>query len=528
MGFSATPSDRNRPERSPLWAIEVQADEPLESRYLAVLSQGLAQGHTPHAIRDRSQRRPPSNTLASRLAKSVLKLESAMARCEPMKPPPVPHDIPDERRSDVLVLLQPESAGIRARPPGPDTVIVITWPAGASTSTVGLREVIDRQPTVRFRVATWTAGAAAPMDVDVSVPTQFPFSWTRDLVLRKAMTFAAQCALRLLQSGRLPLGSLEHGAQARPCGLPAVAMPPTQAWRVLEYGARMAARMVHKLFLRAVSQSNEWHVRLSPRAWRDHVRHEGPLLANPPGCYWADPFVIEHEGRTVVFVEEYVHARGLAHLSALEVDEAGRVTPLGACLTEDFHLSFPYVFRWKGELYMLPETHQAQQIRVYRCLEFPLKWELAAVLKDQVSAADSVVFEKDGRWWLLTNIDSSGGGDHCSELHVFWSDHPLSTQWTPHPANPVVCDAARARNGGFILEDGRVLRVSQMQAYGVYGSGYSVSEITTLSETDYREKTVCTKHPDGRTSTGAHHLSSTGRWSASDELRAPRLKWLGA
>lgn len=45
-------------------------------------------------------------------------------------------------------------------------------------------------------------------------------------------------------------------------------------------------------------------------------------------------------------------------------------------LNENFHLSYPNVFEYDGSIYMLPETFESNQLRLYKCVSFPYKWEL--------------------------------------------------------------------------------------------------------------------------------------------------------
>ena len=80
--------------------------------------------------------------------------------------------------------------------------------------------------------------------------------------------------------------------------------------------------------------------------------------------------------------------------------DGNRVTDLGPVIVEPYHLSFPFLFTHEGTLYMCPECSGSGQIRVYRCTGFPLQWELAAVLMENVSAADTMLFPRDGRWWI--------------------------------------------------------------------------------------------------------------------------------
>ena len=108
---------------------------------------------------------------------------------------------------------------------------------------------------------------------------------------------------------------------------------------------------------------------------------------------------------------------------------------------------------------------------------------------NDVSASDSNIFYHDDKWWLFTNICSSNIGDHCSELHIFYSDSFDSSNWKKHPMNPVVFDSRFARNGGKILsKDKKLYRVFQKQAFEIYGASYGIAEICNLDLLSYKEK----------------------------------------
>ena len=49
-------------------------------------------------------------------------------------------------------------------------------------------------------------------------------------------------------------------------------------------------------------------------------------------------------------------------------------------LREPFHLSFPHVFSFDDEVFMVPETLGAGAVRLYRAIDFPDRWELAGEL----------------------------------------------------------------------------------------------------------------------------------------------------
>lgn len=222
----------------------------------------------------------------------------------------------------------------------------------------------------------------------------------------------------------------------------------------------------------------------------DHARAR--IIPNPPGRYLADPFTVTRDGQTCCFVEDYDIARARGHISAYRLS-ADRAEPLGPVLSEPFHMSFPYLFEHDSRLFMVPETHEARQIRLYECVAFPLQWRFVKTLMSEVSAVDSLIFPRSGAWWMLTNIDAGQKlGDHCSELFAFCAETPLSADWKPHPANPLVIDPTRARNGGLLRENGEIYRVAQKQGFEIYGAGLTINRLERLDAAGFVERTVRT------------------------------------
>jgi len=85
----------------------------------------------------------------------------------------------------------------------------------------------------------------------------------------------------------------------------------------------------------------------------------------------------------------------------------------------------------------------------------------------------------------LCNVRDELGG-RMDSLSLFCADD-LFSPWRPHPANPVLIDAAGARQGGqFHLQDGRLWRPVQDCRHG-YGRALGLAEVTTLNEQDYAQ-----------------------------------------
>ncbi len=270
------------------------------------------------------------------------------------------------------------------------------------------------------------------------------------------------------------------------------------------------------IWRRVFKKPEDWQVGYQNSAWQDTVMSRARKIPNPPGRFLADPFVVDFKGETVCFVEEFVYATNRAHISAYRMTEAGAV-PLGAVLNEPFHLSFPFIFKYSGKLYMCPEASESGQVRVYECEVFPLKWKLVDILSENSPTADTMLFEKDGKWWMFTNPDIAGTGDHCSELRIYWSDSPLSKNWTPHAKNPIFIDSLKARNAGVLNDGSDIFRVSQRQGFDFYGKGFSINLIKTLTTTEYVEEVVSevepTFFPDLN---GTHHMHANHDYTVFD------------
>ena len=226
------------------------------------------------------------------------------------------------------------------------------------------------------------------------------------------------------------------------------------------------------------------------------------------GCFWADPFLIREKGRNFVFFEEASLKTGKGHISVIKLDDDGNHSPSEKVLEKDYHLSYPFTFRWQDEWYMIPESAENRTVELYRCMSFPDEWVLERTLMDNVAAYDATLFEHDSTWWLFAGIRERDGASDWDELSLFYSDDPVHGVWTPHPMNPVVSDVRSARPGGRLFRlGGRVIRPSQDSSYR-YGYRLVFNEIVELSKTRYRERLYRVIEPGSRRSIlGTHTFS---------------------
>ncbi len=334
------------------------------------------------------------------------------------------------------------------------------------------------------------------------IATRALYLKNQSAILYKSAPFFDLLLKRIARCGSLPA---EYPSLPYAC--PPYSIPHMGAQ--LRYMLRILVRLGRKACRRIFHRQQRWTIAYQRVPdWERAVLWRSRSIKNPPCRYLADPFVWTQDGREVIFAEDFDFRTGKGDIAAIDIT-GDDPKYLGVVLSEQFHLSFPYLFEADGSLYMVPESHQAGEIRLYKCEEFPGKWSLHKVLIKDISAVDTMIFPHAGRWWMLTNIDSAGMMDYESELHLYHADRFDSDTWVPHPGNPVVFDASRARNGGMLYgRDGAIYRVFQRQGIGVYGAGMGIARITLLDRNVYAEEVIMTIGPDfARGAQFAHSLS---------------------
>jgi hypothetical protein len=241
---------------------------------------------------------------------------------------------------------------------------------------------------------------------------------------------------------------------------------------------------------------------------------------NPPrGRFWADPFPVEADGEYYIFFEEYLHEQAKGVISYLRLDAKGDVREGPTRVLErEYHLSYPFVFDWQGDRYMIPDTSARGTVELYKCVSFPRQWELQCVLLEGVQGADATLHEQDGVWWMFVNIADEGVSQNWDELHLFHAESPQGP-WRPHPSNPVKSDVRSARPAGRLFSyEGELYRPAQ-DCSKRYGWAITINCVERLDELIFQERQVSKILPDWRASVIATHtINHAGRLTVVDCL----------
>lgn len=199
----------------------------------------------------------------------------------------------------------------------------------------------------------------------------------------------------------------------------------------------------------------------------------------------ADPFMIRKQGCWYMFFEVLDAETGRGKIACARSSEGLVWSYDRVVLAESFHLSYPYTFTWNDQVYMVPESAEAEAVRLYRASRFPFDWEFAGDLLLGSAYVDSSLVHYHACWWLFT---VSNPARDCLRLY---RAERIEGPWNEHPRSPIVTGNPHlARPGGRVFEhEGRLFRYAQ-DDFPQYGGQVWALEITTLTDQDYAERLV--------------------------------------
>ena len=292
---------------------------------------------------------------------------------------------------------------------------------------------------------------------------------------------------------------------------------------ILPRVTRLGAKYVASKFQAALN-SDQWALAYRFRSGpcdSNNTLYRFKNLLPPKDRFWADPFAIKAGDHYYVFIEEFPYATARGHISVIELDRKGVVKGPTKVLERDYHLSYPFVFEWKGDYYMLPESAANKTVELYRAKSFPFVWQFEKVLMTDVRAKDATLAEIDGTWWMFVSIAEHSIPD---ELYLFSAPSPLGP-WTPHRRNPVKSDVRGSRPAGALFEwNGGVYRPAQ-DSSGRYGYAISINRLKQLDHEQFREEQVSNILPNWSDNLLATHtISIVGDLTVVDCL-IKRSRW---
>lgn len=240
-------------------------------------------------------------------------------------------------------------------------------------------------------------------------------------------------------------------------------------------------------------------------------------VTDVPASYVADPFMVRENDKWYMFFEVMMSGNRQGKIGLATSPDGFTWTYHRIILDEPFHLSYPYVFKWEDNYYMIQESTQSCSIRLYKAVRFPTEWSLVKILLRDVNYADpSIVYYAD-RWWMFASSLKN-------DVLRLYGARDLMGPWIEHPASPVINgDSRRARPGGRVIPfNGGLSRYAQddFSAYGYQVRAFAITELTSSSykEGEVKENPIIKASGAGWNSKGMHtidpHKLGGNKWIA--------------
>lgn len=210
---------------------------------------------------------------------------------------------------------------------------------------------------------------------------------------------------------------------------------------------------------------------------------DGPpfsVLPDDGTRFYADPFPYEHQGRHFLFVEEYPYRSGKGVIAVTELGDDRSFGQPRTVLEEPHHLSYPQVFAYDDQIYMVPESSAARELVLYRAVQFPDQWVRDTVLIDHRNINDATLLQTAGQFWLF-GTERFDHGSASDKLVVFAASQ-LRGPWHSHALNPIAIDHSAARPGGAFVRQGSQLLLPVQDGSSSYGDGLGLMTLERLDD----------------------------------------------
>ena len=192
--------------------------------------------------------------------------------------------------------------------------------------------------------------------------------------------------------------------------------------------------------------------------------------------WYADPIISEINNRTYVFVEAYDKLVRKGSIAVSYFDDNGDLVRPVVVINESFHMSFPAIFKWKSDYYMIPECNDSGELRIYKMGASVYEWSLVSHINtSDRQYTDTVPFIEDDELFFITGQKDPENPLKCRTvvMRVRELMPQLLIEELCHNDDYSYDD----RNGGLILsKDKKLYRVIQHSDANTYGKYVTLSK----------------------------------------------------
>ncbi|WP_230658931.1 glucosamine inositolphosphorylceramide transferase family protein [Psychrobacter sp. I-STPA10] len=146
--------------------------------------------------------------------------------------------------------------------------------------------------------------------------------------------------------------------------------------------------------------------------------------------FQADPFIVENDDILYIFYEALNHWWTKGHIRCRILNKHNNTYRE----IEDFaiddinqlncHLSFPFIWQEDGQYYMMPESHENNEVCLFQATDFPKHWQQIANPISDKKYVDNILIKHDGRYYLI-------GSEHKTNNRIIYYADELTDHWQP-------------------------------------------------------------------------------------------------
>ncbi len=292
---------------------------------------------------------------------------------------------------------------------------------------------------------------------------------------------------------------------------------------------KLPAKLLNQLPIGIPIKQNQWSIGIyigkSPFDFVSSKKIKNPVITRKHvsdvyAAFVADPFMLKVDNTWYMLFEILNNKTGRGEIGLATSQDTVNWQYRQVVLSEPFHLSYPYVFQWMNEYYMVPETYEANSIRLYKASNFPTQWSFVGDILSGSVFIDPSLFRYADKWWLFTETNPNHKYD---TLRLYYADE-LIGPWFEHPGSPIIKGNAHiARPSGRVLVmNDKVIRYAQDcdPEYGIQVRAFEIYELTITSycEREIDGSLVLTPSGAGWNGSGMHHIDphfmNDGTWVA--------------
>ena len=149
--------------------------------------------------------------------------------------------------------------------------------------------------------------------------------------------------------------------------------------------------------------SGHWRIGLRRTSQDWPIEYNTPFqtLKGEKGYWYADSLLFENDNKHYLFCEAFNVKEQKGEI-AVSVLEDGNWSIPQVIISNNYHMSYPCVFKYGNDIFMIPESQENNTLELYKSEAFPFQWKKVANLAEGEKYADATVFGYNEELYIIT------------------------------------------------------------------------------------------------------------------------------